>query len=219
MKAGLDRMSATRTIVCSAFIVATANAQAQTQERPSGSRVECAVVFGAAIAGKEIGRGINATGGHEQLIARLDHGGAVGVRAGIHNALLGVEANFLSTLNSVSVKNEFGAGFPNHGQRLLIYSADALLYPFRRAIKGGRVRPYITSGIGGTFFSADLDNIDDQEHHGRLMWNAGAGARFFAGQEPDFYVDFRLTSHRMLCAGNLPATDVRSVTVGVGYRF
>jgi opacity protein-like surface antigen len=219
MKARLHRISATITIACIAIVAATANAQAQMQQRLSRLRAECAVVFGAAIAGKDIGHGINATGGHEQLIARLDHRGAVGIRGGIHIAVLGVEANFLSTLNSVSVKNEFGVGFPNHGERLLIYSADALLYAFRRAIREGRVRPYLTSGIGGAFFSADLDNINDQERHTRLMWNAGGGARFFVGQEPDLYLDFRFTNHRMLSAGGLPATDVRSVTVGVGYRF
>lgn len=219
MKAGPHRFSAATILACIGIVAAAASVQAQTQERLSGSRVECAVVFGAAIAGKDIGRGTNATGGHEQLVARLDHGGAVGIRAGIHNALLGVEANFLSTLNPVSVKNEFAAGFPNHGERLLIYSADALLYPFGRAIKEGRVRPYLTSGIGGTFFSADLDNIHDRERHNRLMWNAGGGAKVFVGHEPDFYLDFRLTNHRMLSAGELPATAVRSVTVGVGCRF
>lgn len=219
MKAGPDRFSAATILAWIGIVAATASVQAQTQERLSGSRVECAVVVGAAIAGTNIGRGTNATGGHEQLVARLDHGGAVGIRGGIHNAVLGVEANFLSTLNPVSVKNEFGAGFPNHAERLLFYSADVLLYPFGRAIRKGRVRPYLTSGIGGTFFSADLDNINDRERHNRLMWNAGGGARFLVGQGPNVYLDFRFTNHRMLSAGELPATDVRSVTVGVGYRF
>src|ERR1041384_7843380 len=106
MKAGLNRISVSAIVACIALIAATEVADAQTRERLAGSRVEGAVVFGAAIAGKEIGRGINATGGHEQLIARLDHGGAVGIRGGLHKALLGVEGNLLLTMNNAGVQKQ-----------------------------------------------------------------------------------------------------------------
>jgi len=183
--------------------------------RLGGTRFEASTVFGAMIAGKELTRGINATGG-EDLIAKLNHGGAFGVRAGVHNSLLGLEAGFLTTNNAVSVKNEFGGAFPNHAERPLFYSGDALVYPFRNAINEGRVRPYVTSGVGGAYVSADLDNINDKEAHNRFSWNAGGGVKVIAGE---LVLDFRFTNHRLLSAGPEPAADLRSITVGVGYRF
>jgi opacity protein-like surface antigen len=202
------------------LVLATAiEAQTQSQQRFSESHFEASTFFGGMIAGKEVSRSVNATGGHEQLAATLNHGGALGVRVGIHNQFLGLEGDFLTTSNPVTVNNEFGVAFPNHGERPLIYAGDALLYPFRGAIRQGRVRPYVMSGIGGTFFSADLDNINDLESHHRLTWNMGCGVKLFVGQETDFYLDFRFTNHRLLGSGDMGAINLRSVTVGVGYRF
>lgn len=218
MRNGLIKISALAVVLCVAA-AATVNAQSQAQERFSGARFEAGTVFGAMIAGKELGRGVNATGGHEQLIARLNHVGAIGLRGGVHNDLLGLEANFLTMSNSVVVRNEFGVAFPNHGERPLMYSGDALIYPFRRAIREGKLGPYLTSGMGGMLMSADLDNINDQERHNRLMWNAGGGVKVFVGEAPDFYLDFRFTNHRLSGARSSGAVDLRSLTLGVGYRF
>jgi opacity protein-like surface antigen len=217
MRMRLGKMS-TIAIVCIVG-AATASAQTQTQGRPSGSRFEASTFFGVMIAGKEINRGVNATGGHEQLIARLDHGVALGLRVGAHSDLLGLEANVLTTFNAVIVNNEFGVAFPNHGERPAVYSGDALLYPLRKRVKKGKARPYLTSGIGGTVVYADLDNINDQETHHRLTWNAGGGVKVFVGEGPDFFLDFRFTNHRLFSSRGMSPVDLRSVTVGVGYRF
>ena len=199
-------------------LAASVEAQTQSQQRLSASRIEAATFFGAMIAGKEIRRGVNATGG-EQLIARLNHGGTLGVRGGVHSDLLGLEANFLTTSNRADVKNEFGVAFPNHAERPLIYSGDALLYPFRRAIREGKVRPYLTSGIGGMALSADLDNIRDKETHGSLVWNAGVGVKVFVGEGSGLYLDLRFTNHRMLSSRGADSLDLRSVSIAVGARF
>jgi outer membrane protein with beta-barrel domain len=198
--------------------VSIADAQTQTQERHSGSRIEACTFFGAIIAGKEISRGVNATGG-EQLIARLNHGGALGLRGGVHSDLIGLEANLITTGNRAAVENEFGVAFPNHAERPLIYSGDALLYPFRRAIREGKVRPYLTSGVGGMLLSADLDNIRDKETHGSLIWNAGGGVKVFVGEGTGLYVDIRFTNHRLLNSRGADSIDLRSVSIGVGARF
>jgi opacity protein-like surface antigen len=197
-------------------IAGATSAKPQAKDRPW--RFEAATYFGALIAGKEVARGVNATGG-EQLIAKLNHGGALGVRAGLHSDLLGLEANFLIPNNAVAVKNEFGVSFPNHGKKPLISSADVLLYPFRRAIGTGKIRPYLTGGVGGVLMSADLDNINDQETHGRLMWNSGGGVEIFVDETSRFYFDLRFTNHRLARSSETHATDLRSITVGVGYRF
>jgi len=208
----IARMSLLAATLAAAVIAANG----QTNDaRLGGTRLEASTVFGAMIAGKELNRGINATGG-EDLIAKLNHGGAFGVRAGVHNSLLGLEAGFLTTSNAASVRNEFGVAFPNHAERPLFYSGDALLYPFRMAINEGRVRPYVTSGVGGAYVSADLDNINDKEPHNRFVWNAGGGLKVFSGQ---LYFDFRFTNHRLLGSAGETATNLRSMTVGVGYRF
>lgn len=217
MKSSFGRLSVIAVVFC---IVGAARVEAQTQWQgsPPGSRVEASTFFGAMIAGKEIARGVNATGG-EQLIARLSHGGALGVRGGIHSDLLGLEANFLTTSNRAVVKNEFGVAFPNHSERPLIYSGDALLYPFRRAIREGKIRPYITSGVGGMLLSADLDNVRDKEAHGSVIWNAGGGVKVFVGEGTGLYFDFRFTNHRLLSSSVTGSLDLRSVSIGVGARF
>ncbi|MEK6324278.1 MAG: hypothetical protein AABN33_21780 [Acidobacteriota bacterium] len=215
MRRRLGKSSAIAIVLC---IVGAADAQTQSQERLSRSRIEAGTFFGAMIAGKEIARGVNATGG-EQLIAKLNHGAALGLRVGVHSDLLGLEASFLSAGIAVRVNNEFGVRFPNHGERPLICSGDALLYPFRRAIREGKLRPYLTSGIGGMLMSADLDNINDQELHHRLAWNAGGGVKIFVGEERDLYLDLRFTNHRLLGSREIGPIDLRSLTVGVGYRF
>jgi len=182
----------------------------------TGSRIEAATFFGVMIAGKEIGRGTNATGG-EPLIASLNHGGVLGVRGGLHSDLLGLEANLVTTTYPAIVRNEFGVAFPNHAERPLIYSGDALLYPFRRALKEGKVRPYLTSGLGGMLLSADLDNVRDKETHGSLIWNAGGGVKVFVGEGGGLYFDLRFTNHRLL--DSRAARSLGSVSIGVGARF
>ena len=87
---------------------------------------------------------------------------------------------------------------------------------YRNAINSGRVRPYVTSGVGGAYVSADLDNINDKEPHNRFMWNAGGGVKLIAGE---LVLDFRFTNHRLLGSGAENTTNLRSVSVGVGYRF
>lgn len=195
---------------------AETDAQTQSPERLSATRIEAGTYFGLIIAGKDIARGVNATGG-EQLIARLNHSGALGIRGGVHNDLLGLEGNFLTASSPVVVKNEFGVAFPNHAERPLIYSGDALLYPFRKAIRAGKVRPYLTNGIGGLLLSADLDNIRDKETHGGLIWNAGGGVKVFVGEASGLYFDLRFTNHRLLNSST--PYSLRSLSIGVGARF
>lgn len=197
---------------------ASVNAQIPAPDNLYRSRVEASTFFGAMIAGKTIGRGVNATGG-EHLLARLNHGGSLGVRLGVHGALLGLEANILTTSNRAVVKNEFGVAFPNHAEQPVICSGDALLYPFRRAIQEGRIRPYLTSGVGGVLLSADLDNVGDKEPHGRLIWNAGGGVKVSIGEGNGMYVDLRFTNHRLLSGGSLGEVNLRSVGIGIGARF
>jgi opacity protein-like surface antigen len=204
----------TSALITTMFVFGAVAGHAQTpQESGRGPRFELGTFFGAMVAGKEVARGVNSTGG-ERLIARLGHGGVFGLRAGVHSAWLGAESSLFISSNRAEVRNEFGVAFPNHAERLLLYSADALVYPFGGAIRNGRVRPYITSGVGGGYLSADLDNINDKEAHNRFVWNAGGGVKAIAGE---FCVDVRFTNHRLVRASG--GADLRSVTVGVGYRF
>ena len=213
MKRSLERL------IVSGMMLSSITASAQSpQSSSSGRKLEAATFVGVMVAGKDISRGVNATGG-EQLIASLGHSGAIGVRAGIHNELLGLEGNLLSSSGRPNVKNEFGVEFPNHAEQPLLYSADLLLYPFRSAIRAGRVRPYLTSGVGGMLLSADLDNIRDKETHGARVWNAGGGVKVFVDEGSRLYVDLRFTNHRLLSPIGADSIDLRSVSVGVGARF
>jgi hypothetical protein len=203
-------------IVLVAAMAAATNAQTPAPERLS--RIEGSTFFGAMLAGKEIRRGVNATGG-ERLVARLGHGGALGLRGGVHGGILGLEVNILTTSNRAQVRNEYGVAFPNHAEQPLICSGDALLYPFRKAIREGKIRPYLTSGVGGMLLSVDLDNIEDKETHAGLLWNAGGGVKVFVGEGSGLFFDIRFTNHRLLGSGTTGSVDLRSLSIGVGARF
>jgi len=216
------RTGGKRTIIALAIVLfagaADSDAQTPHQATRGGFRVEAGTMFGVTIAGKEFDTGINATGG-ERLIAKVNHGGSFGLRIGVHNSLIGLEGNLLGASNLATVKSEFGVAFPNHAERPVFYSADALVFLAGRKISGGRVRPYLTTGAGGVFVSADLDNINDKERHNRFMWNAGGGVKLFVAGERGAFLDLRFTNHRLLGSRQESAADFRSVTVGFGYRF
>jgi len=190
---------------------------AQSRQYTPGASFEAASYTGLMIGNKEVARGTNATGG-EQLIAKLGTAGGIGLRAGMHNDWLGLEADLFSAGRSVKVKNEFGAGFPNHGAKPLFCSAGGLVYPFGRRLRNGRLRPYLVGGLGTVLFTADLDNINDQEWHNRLTWNIGTGFKWFPADER-IYLDFRFVNHRLVSTRKIDSMDLRSATLAVGYRF
>lgn len=193
---------------------------ATAQNAPSQWRWELGFRAGALLAGSEVGRGINATAGRrEQLIAKLDHGGSISFQFGVHSDVLGLEANLLSGTKLVTVKNEFGADFPNHGERPVIYSGDILIHPFGRRLAGGRLRPYLTAGGGGALISVDLDNINNKENYHRLALNVGGGLKLLFGQEQRYFFDARFTNHHLSGKSPIATFDLQSVSGGFGIRF
>jgi len=191
-----------------------------TKAQNTSGKWELGFYGGALLADKEVGRGRNAAGGQrEQLIGRLDSGGSVGLQFGRHSDLLGLEANLLSGARTVGVKNEFGVDFPNHGEQPVIYSGDILIYPFRTLLFGGRLRPYLTTGVGGALMAIDLDNINNKENHNALTWNAGVGMKYLFGKEQNYFADFRLRNHRLSDKTPLHTINLQSVAVGFGVRY
>jgi hypothetical protein len=193
---------------------------AMAQNTSNQWRWELGFRAGVLLAGKEVGRGINATAGRrEQLIARLDHGGSISLQFGVHSAVLGLEANLLSGTKLITVKNEFGVDFPNHGERPVIYSGDILLYPFGRRLAGGRFRPYLMAGGGGAQIAVDLDNINNKENYHRLALNAGGGLKLLFGQEQRYCFDIRFSTHHITGKSPIATFDLQSVSGGFGVRF
>jgi hypothetical protein len=93
------------------------------------------------------------------------------------------------------------------------------VFPFGRSIQHGVIRPDATTGVGVTVISVDLDNINDQEIHGLRTWNVGGGAKLMFGVERNYRVDIRFQNHRLYGGPGVGDIDLRSVSVGIGYRF
>ena len=179
---------------------------------------EAGLDVGMSVAGVEVGRDTNATGG-EQLIARLGHGAVLGVRMGVHTASFGFDAAVTGTSAHVNVKNEAGVKFPNHGERPAVLSGRALLYPFRRALGGGQVRPFLAVGVAGALVSADLDNIEDQSLRLLPGWTFGAGVKWLTGSADGGYLEVAVGEQRFRGVRPFGSFDTRAVTCGLGYRF
>jgi opacity protein-like surface antigen len=196
-----------------------AYAQGELVWPPKRARVaEAGLDFGMSVAGVEVGRDTNATGG-EQLIATLGHGAVLGVRMGVHSPSFGFDAALSGTSAYVKVRNEFGVRFPNHGERPAVLSGRVLLYPFRRAIGRGQVRPFLAAGVAGALVSADLDNIEDQSLRLLPGWTFGAGVKWLTGGADGGYLEVAVGEHRFHGVGPFGSFETRTVTCGVGYRF
>lgn len=180
--------------------------------------VEAGVDIGLFVAGVEVGRDINATGG-EQLIARLGHGAILGARIGVHTPTFGFDAEVAGPSARVGVRNEFGVRFPNHGERPAMLSGRALLYPFRRALWRGQVRPFVAAGIAGTFVSADLDNVEDKSLRLLPGWTLGAGVKWLRDDGNGGYLEIAVSEQRFHGVRPFGSFTTRAVTCGVGYRF
>ena len=130
-----------------AILMFTAGRSAPAADLFGKWRWELGAEGGALIADKEIGRSVNATGG-EQLIARLSSGPLLGGRVGLHSDLVGFKIGGGFGKEKIEVKNQYAVGFPNHGEGLVLLSGDVYVYPFRRALFDGRLKPYATAASG-----------------------------------------------------------------------
>lgn len=174
---------------------------------------------GASFAPAEIGRDTNATGG-EQLVARMGNGVAIGLWLGLESQWLGVQLDLQGRADHIHVENEFGTGFPNHGERPLVYSATLVGYPlapFGRALRTGPLRPFASASVGGLVVSVDLDNIRDQTTYHLWHYGLGGGVRLFVLDHGFIELGFkevRVRGHRPL-----ETFRMRTAAVGVGMRL
>ncbi|MGQ0734259.1 MAG: hypothetical protein ACT4QD_11450 [Acidobacteriota bacterium] len=189
----------------------------QTRELVTPTRFEMGMDGGLLLAGKVVGLDTNATGG-EQLVGRLGHGGVFSARLGLHGDVLGIEAALTSVSSAIAVKNEFGVRFPNHGRPPALVAGRALLYPFRRALGSGRVRPFLAGGLVSALVSADLDNIDDQTFRLLPGWTLGAGIKWLTWPDEDGYVAVEVSELRFHGVSPFSHFNVRTITCGFGIR-
>jgi opacity protein-like surface antigen len=171
----------------------------------------------------EIGRQPNATGGHEDLIARLDGGLALAAHAGFESRLGGVELRLSWGGSAVEVVNVYGARFPNHGEPPIVWSGNILVYPFAVVARPGRLQPFLVAGGGGMLIQVDLDNIKGQTLYNRFQWTVGAGLRIVNGLESPMmtttYVELRIEQQTTWQDAPFQRFRTGSVTVALGMRF
>ncbi len=166
-------------------------AAAQQQSPSSGANstpannwyVEYSLNGGTVTTTNDISIRSNATGSHELLHGRLKSSLFVGGKVGAHGNRFGLEAGVFRTAEKIQVSNDVGVPFPNHGENVTLLKADVVLYPVRRTAFGGVFRPYLSAGFGGTFFSLDTDNINDQENYAKPTLSIGAGGKYKLGGE------------------------------------
>ena len=203
--------------VAFAFVLLLSNSTF-AEELLDGWKAEASFSAGALLGDDEIGRDVNATGG-EDLIASLDDGGAIAIRLGLHSEYIGLEGSLLFGTEQIEVENEFGVDFPNHGEVPFSISADVLVYPFGFSLFDGRLRPYVTTGIGGTLLRVDLDNISDKESYFLLTWNLGGGVKWVLDKDGGVYLDARVTNHHVFEDDPIDSFDMQSILIGIGFRF
>ncbi len=135
----------------------------------------------------EIGRQPNATGGHEDLIARLGPGISLMIQAGREFRFGGAELRIGWSGRAVEVRNEEGVRFPNHGEPPLGWTGSIMVYPL--APLQGRdeswFQPFVSIGGGGFMVRVDLDNIGGQTVYHSFQWTVAGGIRIVSGL-PEF---------------------------------
>lgn len=183
----------------------------------SGLAREIGFYAGVVLAPREIGRDLNRAGG-DVLIARLGDSGAAGARFEARTRFVGGGFSVFAWARPVTVRNDAGVRFPNHGERPLLYMWDVRLYPCGESIRGGRVLPYVGAGFGGALISVDLDNVDDQEL--RHLWARGvsAGVKLLFN-DGDNFLDIQYKASFLSGRGPIASFDVRAIVIGFGGRY
>lgn len=203
-----------------------ARLQAQAAPAKQTWRWSSGVTAGALFAPGEIGRGENAAGGHEQLIARWGGGAAVGGLVGLEARLGGLEFRGLQATRAVQVENWFGVAFPNHGRRPFAWSASLLVYPLTpvESRRSRLPRLFLTAGLGGHVISVDLDNVKGQSLYHSFHSVLGGGIRIATAREdvPSWkstFLELRVERYRLWKNGLLHRFGVWAATVGFGMRY
>lgn len=184
---------------------------------PPSRLVEIGFGAGLWIADVDIGRDINAAGG-EALIGRLGHSAVATMRIGVHTPLVGVDGVIVGGSRHIGVRSESGVRFPNHGEPPAVLAGQALLYPFRRALNGGRIRPFLSAAVAAALVSADLDNIDDQTRRLLPGRQFGAGVKWIARDEA-WLVDLHVSHLHLHGVRPFQSSQTWTVTVGFGRRL
>lgn len=171
----------------------------------------------------EIGRHPNATGGHEDLIARLAPGLGIVIHAGMESRFGGAELRVSGAGRAVEVINVDGVRFPNHGKPPIVWSGNIMVYPLAVVARPGTLQPFLVAGGGGMLIQVDLDNIKGQTPYHRFHWSLGGGLRIVRGlQSPMMtttYVEFRMEQQAIWQHAPFKRFRVLAGSVGLGMHF
>jgi len=171
----------------------------------------------------EIGRQPNATGGHEDLIARLDGGLALSAHFGLESRFGGGELLVGWAGSAIEVTNVDGVRFPDHGEPPLVWSGTIMVYPLALVVRPGRFQPLFVAGLGGMLISVDLDNIRGQTVYHRFQRSVGGGIRIVNPSSSPMmtttHVEFRIEQLTTWGKSPLHRFSFLAVTVGLGMSF
>ena len=162
------------------------------------------LLFAPAILGEDR----NGIGG-EKLIANMGLNPGVGTRIGMYGEWIGFEANVFYFARQISVENEFGVDFPNHGLNPFSFSGSVVLR------FGGQFQPYLSLGGGFLLMSVDLDNVHGQELFFVPSLEAAVGIKFHnRGMGKFLYSEYRI--YKTTKREPIRSLFMQSLVIGVG---
>lgn len=162
------------------------------------------LLFAPAILGEDQ----NGVGG-EKLIANMGLTPGIGTRIGLYGERIGFAANAFYFARQISVENEFGVDFPNHGLNPLSFSGSVVLR------FGDRFQPHLSLGGGFFLMSVDLDNVHGQELFFVPSLEAAAGIKFHNhGKGKFLYTEYRI--YKTTKREPIRSMFMQSVVIGIG---
>jgi len=205
------------------LLLAVSASQSVHAQREPAWRGTSGIGFRLQGGAGEIGRHPNATGGHEDLIARLDEGLALAIHAGIESRFGGAELRLSWSGSSVEVINVDGVRFPNHGEPLLSWVGNIMVYPFAPVFRPGRFQPFFEAGLGGSLIQVDLDNIKGQTIYHRFLWSTAGGLRIVSGLDSPFftttYLELRVEQQTTWRRAPFDRFRIIAGSVSLGMKF
>ena len=168
------------------------------------------------------GEGLLDTLNHEENAPmNIDHDTAWlwGVRFGAEQEYLGWDVTAAAAFADLEIGAHPLATVPS-GRDLDIYLANinALVFPTGYNLSRGRIRPFITGGLGVAHFDSDFDYIGTET---MLDFNAGAGVKFMLDDADKYHLRLDWRWHYLTGGGSGVNNTLyrQELTFGFGFSF
>ena len=142
-----------------------------------------------------------------------------GVRLGAEQEYLGWDVTAAAAFADLEINAHPLAIVPS-GRDLTMFlgNINALYFPTGYNLNKGRIRPFVTGGVGVAHFDSDFDYIGAET---MLDLNAGAGVKFMLDRADKYHLRLDWRWH-YLTGGSAGVNNTlyrQELTIGFGFRF